>query len=220
VHDAFVCRRVLSARKGAEEQVRHADDAIRRAKHRVAARARSRRARDLIEKIEPTLTSPATDWIVVLEAYSNVLRAARGARELGSGKHAHLPDGELARATAAAAIRRAERWDAPLIRADAKEAHALLQRALGELAGNESAGVDLAERAANAADEAVRAALATRRGQQRAAEKAGRELARAQRRAREEQDRKRRLEDGRRRAEWIARRFAKPAPLPEPAAPG
>ena len=55
--------------KRGERDTRNADDSIRRGKDRVAARARSRRARDLIEKVEPTLTSPQTDWYVVLEAY-------------------------------------------------------------------------------------------------------------------------------------------------------
>lgn len=216
VQDAFLCRRVLSARKAAEESVRAADDSIRRGSDRVAGRARSRRARDLIEKIEPTLTSAQTDWYVVLEAYSGVLRASRAARELGSGKHAQIPDGELARAAAAAAIRRAERYDAPLIRADVKEAQSLLQRAIAEMGSNEAAAVDLAERAAAGAEEALRGALLRRRLQARAGERAVRELAHTHRRSRETLDGYRRKDDARRRAEWIVRRFARPAePMPE-----
>ena len=218
VRDAFLCRRVLSARKAAEESVRHADDAIRRGTDRLAARARSERARTLIEKIDPMLTNPQTDWYVVLEGYSCALRASRAARDLGSGKGAGIPCFEHARMAAASGIRRAERYDVLLTRLDTSEAQGLLRRALAELPGNEAAAVDLAERAAQAADDARRSALVQLRERARGADKALRELARAHRVARESLDRGRRCADARRRAEWIAHRFVKPAPLPEPQA--
>jgi hypothetical protein len=218
VRDAFLCRRVLSARKAAEESVRHADDAIRRGTDRLAARARSQRARTLIERIDPTLTNPQTDWQVILEGYSCALRASRAARDLGSGKGAEISCFEHARMAAASGIRRAERHDVPLVRLDATEAQGFLRRALAEMPGNEAAAVDLAERAAQAADEARRNAILQLRERARAAEKALRELVRAHRTARESLDRGRRRADARRRAEWIAHRFVKPAPLPEPQA--
>ena len=215
--DAFLCRRVLSARKAAEDATRGADDAIRRGSDRLSARARARRARELVEKLGQKITSPDADWQVVLEGYSCARRAARGARELGFDKTTTVPDVDHARQAALAAIRRAERWDAPLGRTDVQEARSFLQRAGAEVGSNESLAVDLFEKASLAADEAVRLALLAQRDRARAGERAARDVARTQRLAREALDRKRRLADSRRRAEWIERRFAKPAPEPAPA---
>jgi hypothetical protein len=217
--DAFDCRRILQARKAAEESVRSADDAIRRGKDRLAARARASRARELIEKTEPVLTSPATDWHVVLEAYSNALRASRGARELGHGRGPVGSDTELALAEAGRAIRRAVRFDAPGVRADVAEAGTLLRRAISESSGgNEAAAVEIGEKAAAAADEALRAALARARIEARAADRNARELARGHRLARESLERKRLLAEAQRRAAWISRRFG-PSPASKAAAP-
>ncbi|HZU96834.1 MAG TPA: hypothetical protein VFF73_09095, partial [Planctomycetota bacterium] len=209
--DAFLCRRVLSARKAAEDAIRSADDAIRRGTDRLAARARARRARELVEKVGEKLTKADSDWHVVLEAYSSALRAARGARDLGFQKQREASEGEHARFAASAAIRRAERWDAPLVRADTNEASSVFQRAQSELTSNESAAVDLFEKAAGLADEAVRTALQAVRDRSRAADITLREIAKTHRVAREAMERRRRVLDAKRRAEWIERRFAKAA---------
>src|SRR5581483_8099648 len=117
---------------------------------------------------------------------TGAIRAAYGARELAGRREGAGSDVRHALREARRALRHAERFDAAFVEVDAEPATVLVRRAVEAAeAGDEAQAVEFAEKAAAAADDARRAALARARALETKHEQATREAARVHRQARE-----------------------------------